>query len=72
MGDDKEKNSVSTANASTKVGFDSKALNGLRGFAAVHIVIHHGFQMSNKLVMYGNVSELTCGACYILIANQKL
>ena len=61
MGDDKEKNSVS-ADDSTKVGFDSKALNGLRGFAAVHIVIHHGFQMSNKLVMYGNVSELTCGS----------
>ena len=29
-----------------KIDFDSKALNGLRGFAAVHILVFHSFYFS--------------------------
>ena len=43
------------------VDFDSKALNGLRGFASLHLVLHHAFWFCNshplnRWVMYGQVS----------------
>merc|ERR1712226_32197 len=42
------------------VDFDSKALNGLRGFASLHLVLHHAFWFCNshplnRWVMYGQV-----------------
>ncbi len=43
-----------------KIPFDSKALNGLRGFAALHLLIHHSFWVTDyAFILYGQVkSEL--------------
>ena len=42
-----------------KVTFDSSALNGLRGFAAIHILLYHSLLFSTwGFHNYGNVSML--------------
>ena len=41
----------------TEFSFDSKALDGLRGFAAVHLVLHHATMAVDKhrFNIYGQV-----------------
>ena len=44
------------------VNFDSTAVNGLRGFAALHVLIFHCFRgvySHMKFYFYGDVSNLT-------------
>ena len=43
-----------------KAMFDSKALNGLRGLASLHIVLYHGFWYSEaKIGTYAQVKHLS-------------
>ena len=43
-----------------KAMFDSKALNGLRGLASLHIVLFHGLLYSEaKIVIYAQVKHLS-------------
>ena len=42
------------SNLSSALAFDSKALGGLRGLAAVHVLLHHAFWYStNRQSIYG-------------------
>ena len=42
-----------------KAMFDSKALNGLRGLASLHIVLYHGFWYSEaKIGTYAQVKHI--------------
>ena len=40
------------------INLESSALNGLRAFAAIHILIHHSLARSTEVRIYGSVSVI--------------
>ena len=48
-----------TSEAGETISFESSALNGLRGFAAIHILIYHSVIYSSwGFQIYGQVSRV--------------
>ena len=48
------------------ISFESSALNGLRGFAAIHILIYHSVLYSSwGFQIYGQVSDFLFSTDYI-------
>ena len=56
-----------------KAMFDSKALNGLRGLASLHIVLYHGFWYSEaKIGTYAQVKHIAMCTVLIFIFSFQL